>query len=140
MKNLEDLHGYSIDLKNTLNQLSVDINDERISWGELTKKGTNATEAQASNISKDSFSNLEENFHEYSGLIYDGAFSEHMTSSQKKGLFIGNDRIQEINSNGKNENGNIICYDFNAKLKNEDRNVTISVSEKRWTCSLYEYR
>ena len=86
----------------------------------------------ASNISKDSFSNLEENFHEYSGLIYDGAFSEHMTSSQKKGLtgeniseekakeiasrFIGNDRIQEINSNGKNENGNIICYDFNAKL------------------------
>ena len=37
-------------------------------------------------ISKNSFSNLEENFHEYSGLIYDGAFSEHMTSSQKKGL------------------------------------------------------
>ena len=34
MKNLKDLHQYSVDLENTLNQLSADINDGRISWGE----------------------------------------------------------------------------------------------------------
>ncbi len=146
MKNLEDLHRYSTDLKNTLNQLSSDMNEDRISWGELTKKGSAMGETQASNISKDSFSNLEDNFHEYSGLIYDGAFSEHMTSSQKKGLtgenideekakeiaynFIGKDKIEKIESNGKNENGDIECFDFNAKLKNEDRNVVISISQK----------
>lgn len=146
MKNLEDLHKYSVDLENTLNQLSSDMNEGRISWGELTKKGTEAFAKQVSNISKDSFSNLEENFHEYSGLIYDGAFSEHITNKEKKGLtgenideekakeiamdFIGADRIEGITSNGKSENGNIISYDFYAKLKNEERNIAISVSEK----------
>lgn len=146
MKNLEDLHKYSVDLENTLNQLSADMNEGRISWGELTKKGTEAFAKQVSNISKDSFSNLEENFHEYSGLIYDGAFSEHITNKEKKGLtgenineekakeiamdFIGTDRIEGITSNGKSENGNIISYDFYAKLKNEERNIAISVSEK----------
>lgn len=146
IKNLEDLHKYSVDLENTLNQLSADMNEGRISWGELTKKGTEIFAKQVSNISKDSFSNLEETFHEYSGLIYDGAFSEHITNSEKKGLtgeniseekaediaakFIGEDRIEEITSNGKSENGNIVSYDFNAKLKNEERNVTISISEK----------
>lgn len=146
MKNLEDLHAYSVELENTLNQLSTDMNEGRISWGELTKKGSTIFAQQVSNISKDSFSNLEENFHEYSGLIYDGAFSEHITSSEKKGLtgenvdeakakeiatsFIGSDKIEDITLSGKGENGNIVSYDFNAKLKNEDRNVTISISEK----------
>lgn len=146
IKNLEDLHKYSVDLENTLNQLSADMNEGRISWDELTKKGTEAFAKQVSNISKDSFSNVEENFHEYSGLIYDGAFSEHITNKEKKGLtgeninkekakeiamdFIGTDRIEGITSNGKSENGNIISYDFYAKLKNEERNIAISVSEK----------
>ena len=146
MKNLEELRKYSNELENTLNQLSADLNDGRIKWGELTKKGNAVFATQVSNISKDSFGNMEENFHEYSGLIYDGAFSEHITSAEKKGLtgdnideneakniakkFIGEDKIDEITSNGKNENGNIISYDFNAKLKNNDRIVSISVSEK----------
>lgn len=146
MKNLEELRKYSNELENTLNQLSADLNDGRIKWGELTKKGNAVFATQVSNISKDSFGNMKENFHEYSGLIYDGAFSEHITSAEKKGLtgdnideneakniakkFIGEDKIDEITSNGKNENGNIISYDFNAKLKNDDRIVSISVSEK----------
>lgn len=146
LKNLEELHEYSTGLENTLNQLSADMNEKRIKWGELTKKGNQIFAKQVSNISKDSFSNLEENFHEYSGLIYDGAFSEHITSSSKKGLtgekineekakqiasdFIGNEKIEQIQLSGKNENGNIVSYDFNAKFKNEDRTITISVSEK----------
>ena len=143
--NLEDLHRYSIELENTLNQLSADMNEGRITWGELTKN-SNAFATQVSNISKDSFSNLEENFHEYSGLIYDGAFSEHITSGEKKGLtgdkiseeeakkiatkFIGNDKIKEINSNGKSENGNIVAYSFDITLNDNNRKAYISISEK----------
>lgn len=146
MKHLEELHRYSLELENTLNQLSVDMNEGRISWGELTKKGKVAFAQQVSNISKDSFSNLEENFHDYSGLIYDGAFSEHIVSAEKRGLtgeniteekakeivinFIGQDKIKDISANGKGENGNIISYGFNVKLKEDDTNVAISISEK----------
>lgn len=123
------------------------MNDGRISWGELTKKGTAIFAQEVSNISKSSFTNLEENFHEYSGLIYDGAFSEHITKKEKKGLtgenvseekakeiakkFIGEDKVQEITLSGKSENTNMITYDFNAKINNEkEANLTISVSEK----------
>ena len=147
IKNLKELHNYSVELKNTLNQLSTDINDGRISWGELTKKGTNVFAQQVSNISKDSFSNLEENFHEYAGLIYDGAFSEHMTNPERKGLtgedideeqakqkakeFVGENRIEEITYNGESENGNIQSYNFELKIKNEkDSKIWISISKK----------
>lgn len=53
-----------------------------------------------SNISKDSFKNMEENFHEYSGLIYDGAFSEHITSKEKKGL-TGDDITEEMQNKSR---------------------------------------
>lgn len=149
LNNLKDLHNYSIELENTLNQLSADMNDGRIKWGELTKKGSSVFATQVSNISKDSFSNLEENFHEYAGLIYDGAFSEHLTSTQKRGLtgeniseeqakkigieFIGQDKIKEINSNGLSENTDMPCYDFNVTLNNEkekNNSLILSITQK----------
>ncbi len=145
LKNLKDLHGYSVELENTLNQLSEDLNTGRFSWGELTKKGTVAFAQQVDNISKESFSNLEENFHEYSGLIYDGAYSEHLTSTEKKGLtgedisgenarkkveeFIGNNNIKEISNLGLSENATIPVYDFYIK-NNNDQNINISISKK----------
>ena len=145
LNNLKELHQYSVELKNTLNQLSEDLNSGRISWGELTKKGSPVFAQEVSNISKDSFSNLEENFHEYAGLIYDGAFSEHMTNPERKGLtgedideetakqkvleFFGSDKIKSINSNGLTQNANIQCYDFYVE-KNDGQNAWISISQK----------
>lgn len=147
LKNLKDLHTYAVELENTLNQLVADINEGKISWGELTKKGSSVFAQQVSNISKDSFSNLEENFHEYAGLIYDGAFSEHMTNPERKGLtgedvsedeakkiaeeFIGKDKIKEISSNGVSENANIPSYDFVVTTNKDNKtNLWISVSKK----------
>ncbi len=145
LNNLEELHSYSTELENTLNQLSEDLNSGRFQWGELTKKGTVAFAQQVDNISKESFSNLEENFHEYSGLIYDGAYSEHITSNEKKGLtgeeidenkaqemvkdFIGKDNIKEINSLGLSENATIPAYSFSVTNHN-DENINISISKK----------
>ena len=145
LNNLKQLYDYSVELQNTLSQLSEDLNSGRISWGDLTTNGNVAFAQQVSNISKDSFSNLEENFHEYSGLIYDGAFSEHMTSGNKKGLtgdeidedsakkiaedFIGKDKIKELSNLGLSENADISAYDFSIKT-NEDNNINISVSKK----------
>lgn len=145
LKNLKDLHSYSVELENTLNQLSEDINSGRIKWNELTNKGNVAFAQQVSTSSLDGFSNLEENFHEYSGLIYDGAFSEHITGAEKKGLtgndideekakqnvieFIGNNNIKEIENLGFSENATIPEYNFSVKTQSED-NISISVSKK----------
>ena len=145
LNNLKELHTYSVDLENTLNQLSEDLNNGRFKWGELTEKGTVAFAQEVDNISKESFSNLEENFHEYAGLIYDGAYSEHLTSSEPKGLtgddidenkakeiaenFVDKNNMKETNNLGYSENATIPAYDFSI-TNNEDLNINISVSKK----------
>lgn len=145
LKDLKELHSYSVELKNTLNQLSDDINSGRIKWNELTNKGTAALAQQVSTSSLEGFSSLEENFHEYSGLIYDGAFSEHLTSSELKGLtgddideetakqkaieFIGKDNVKEVENLGYSENATIPEYNFSIKTESED-SINISISKK----------
>ena len=145
LNNLKDLHNYSVELENILNQLSEDINSGRIKWGELTKKGNVAFAQQVSTESRDGFSSLEENFHEYSGLIYDGAFSEHLTNEEKKGLtgddideesakevvvnLLGKEKIKDISSLGFSENATIPAYTFSIKT-NDDKNVNVSISKK----------
>ncbi len=143
LKHLEELHEYAVTLKETLNQLSNEINDGNISWGELTKEGTKAFAQQVSNMSTDSFGNIETTFDDYTGLIYDGAFSEHMTNPEKKGLtgedidenqakeiakkFL-NAQDQEITSNGLSENGHVESYGF--IIKNNDISKNIAISKK----------
>ena len=145
LNNLKELHTYSVELENTLNQLSEDINAGRIKWNELENKGQEAFAQQVSTSSLDGFSSLEENFHEYSGLIYDGAFSEHITSAEKKGLtgedideetakqkviqFVGQDNIKDVQSLGFSENATIPEYNFSVTT-NDDINISISISKK----------
>lgn len=145
LDNLTIMYHYSTALKDTLNQLEIDLYSGNIKWGELEKKGGDALFQEASNLSQASFGSINENLHEYSGLIYDGAFSEHMTNPERVGLtgdeiteedaknvaikFIGEDKVHEINSNGKSQNGNIECYSFTAKVGNEQEYI-ISVSVK----------
>lgn len=148
LDNLKKLHQYSQNLQNTLEQLIEDMGNGKISWKELTKDVDTTFAQQVDNLSATSFSNIDENFGKYEGLIYDGAYSEHMESSEKKGLigedvteeqakekaisFIGQDKVQEVKSNGLIENGNIVVYDFLINLKNGDKNnpLTISISKK----------
>ena len=145
LKNLKDLHTYSVELENTLNQLSEDINSGRIKWGEISNKGKTAFAQQVSTNSMDGFSNLEENFHQYSGLIYDGAFSEHIANGEKKGLtgddideetakqkaidFIGKDNVKDVENLGYSENATIPEYNFSVKTNSED-SINISISKK----------
>ena len=144
LNNLEQLHGFCGTLKETLNQLLNDMGNGSISWKELTKDADTAFAQQVDNLSSSSFSNLDENFGEYEGLIYDGAYSEHIEKAQKKGLkgndiseeeaknkaieFVKVDRIEEINNNGFIENGDIPVYQFSIKLKDSNKNNPMNIS------------
>lgn len=157
LNNLNQLYEYSKDLSNTLNQLSEDINSGRISWKDLTKDSDLAFAQQVDNLSKTSFSNIDNNFGEYQGLIYDGAYSEHIESQEKKGLvgenideekakhiatdFIGNDRIVKLDSLGFIENGNIPVYEFSVSIKDGNPNnpANISIAKKGGHIVLMNY-
>ena len=144
---LNELHNYSLEVKSTLNQLSEDINAERLNWDELDYNTSTMFSTEVSNISKDGFDAIESNFEEYDGLIYDGAYSEHIVNENKRGLtgneideekaktivmnFVGENKIKSINSDGLSENGNIECYTFTTILNdNENNPMTIAISKK----------
>lgn len=85
--NLKNYYEKSKTLNQTLNELVIDLNAGSISWKELTKEeNTNFLAQEVSNVSQDSFSVIEENMQDYEGLIYDGPFSDHMTSVTPLGL------------------------------------------------------
>lgn len=144
LNNLKDLHTFCKDLNAVLLQLSSELDSGQISWKELTKNDDIEFAQQVDNLSSISFSNLEQNFGEYQGLIYDGAYSEHIESAERKGLtgneineetakeiaitFIGNERISEIKNNGLITNGNIPVFDFSVSIKNEEQNNPMSIS------------
>ena len=148
LDNLNMMHDYALELSNTLEQLLSDMNSGRISWKQLTEDIDTSFAQQVDNLSATSFSNINESFGEYEGLIYDGAYSEHIQNAEKKGLvgedvtedeakqkaisFIGENRVESIESNGFIENGDIPVYEFVIMLKNSDKNnpLTISVSKK----------
>ena len=137
---IKELYNYCNDLSNTLNEMSDELNNGTISWSDLMKntEGADITEVSTFDV-------VEENFHEFTGLIYDGAFSEHITSAEKKGLtgdeideetakqkaeeFVGKDRIKETKNNGYVENGDIPVYRFEMTTK-EDKTIGISISKK----------
>lgn len=144
LNNLQELYNYCTSLQDTLNQLLTDMGSGTISWKELTSNPNVAFAQQVDNLSSQSFSNLDENFGEYEGLIYDGAYSEHIESAEKKGLvgneiteeeakniakqFAGEDRIEEITSNGLIENGEIVVYEFAIKIRNGDKNNPMNIA------------
>lgn len=144
LNNLKSLYLFSVDLSNVLNQLSEDIANDRVTWNDVQKDSNTLFAQQVSNVSKDSFASLEENFHEYSGLIYDGAFSEHLISMQKKGLtgdvideetaksiakeFVGENKVKEITSIELSENSDIEAYAIGIKMNNDD-DINMSISK-----------
>ena len=137
---IKELYNYSNDLSNSLNEMSEELNNGTLNWENLMNNEEGAEIAEVS-----TFNVVEENFHEFTGLIYDGAFSEHMTSSEKKGLtgdeideetaknkaeeFIGKDKIKNTTNNGYVENGDIAVYRFEIAT-NEDKTIGISISKK----------
>ncbi len=143
-KNLKELHNYSMNLKSTLNQLSEDLYNGEINWDGLSST-SNFNLAQAvDNINE--FSNIDSNLNEFEGLIYDGAYSDHVNKKEKVGLtgtdigegeakevvkdFFGKGEIEKINSNDFLENADIPSYDFTVKLKDKEETYSVMISKK----------
>ena len=143
LKNLEELHKYSMQINNVVNQISFDLNAGNMKWSDLTGE-KNVNFAQQVSTDFNFADTLEENLHQYSGLIYDGAYSEHIVSVEKRGLkgdkiseedakkkaveFVGENNIEEISSLGYSEKAAVPAYTFTIKNKNQE-NITISISE-----------
>jgi germination protein YpeB len=146
LSNLKKLHDNTVTLRDTLRQLSSELANNSISWKELTKPESNALFAQeVSNLSQDSFGNIESNLQEYEGLIYDGAFSEHISKADPKGLgtekfdeekakqvvyqYIDKSKIKNLKYNGLIDGTNIKSHSFDAQM-NDGPTKFIDITEQ----------
>jgi germination protein YpeB len=94
--NLKNYYEKSKIINQTLSELIIDLNAGNISWKELTREeNTNFLAQEVSNVSQDSFGGIEENMQDYEGLIYDGPFSDHMTSITPLGLGSGEVSLED---------------------------------------------
>lgn len=142
-KNLEDLYKYSVSLEDTLNQLSDDLYSGDINWDSL--KVNSSTKFAQSVDSINVFSNIDDNLNDYEGLIYDGAYSDHVNKAEKVGLtgddideetaknkakeFFGED-VENIESNGFLKEADIPSYDFSVSIKDKPEKYSITISQK----------
>ncbi len=152
--NLKTLHRYSSDLKDTLNELALELNNGVISWDDLeTKSSVAFADENDINI----FSSIESNFDDYEGLIYDGAYSNYIVKNSKLGLigddideevaknkvkeFLGTEKVEDIKSNGLISGENIESYSFTVKIKGKNEKVDIEISKKGgWIVEIIDNR
>ncbi len=137
--NINNLSLYAQKLFNITSKIYEDVNSGRLKWDEVEK-------VASENLSEESDINLysiSKTFQDYAGLIYDGAFSEHIldvkpqmlsgniisnadAENKIKGI-LGENGIEKLEYVGEVLN-NIELYQYIIKIKDEptDKNIYIT--------------
>ncbi|MDD3303747.1 MAG: germination protein YpeB [Clostridia bacterium] len=127
-----------------------DLNEGRIKWDELKKIGNQKLSNVEVASSVMNIASIAKAFQEYEGLIYDGAFSDHLLSRTPKYLtgadvskeeaksyiinLFGEEEIESITEK-EDTDGEIYLYNFDVKLKTSNMIRNISITRK--DCKLY---
>lgn len=144
LNNLKILYDYSVSLESTLNQLSEDLYNGEINW--YSFQNNNQMQFAQSVDSFSVFSNIDENLNNYEGLIYDGAYSDHVDKAEKVGLtgykigeataeeivkeFFKELEVEKVEKNAFLENASIPAYDYSVSLKDREEKYSITISQK----------
>lgn len=141
-----------IDCKNislVMNNIYNDLNNGNIHWDELSILGNDALKKSDISDEISNFAQISKTFQQYEGLIYDGAFSDHILYSKPKLLkdnecsineaqkYIQNlfkDEVENITYIGES-NGKIELYNFEVKTNKSEVKKNVYITKK--DCRLY---
>jgi spore germination protein len=145
---LEQLYGFATSLGNNLNELQGQLSQGRIRWGDLTRKGTRIFSRASANLSMEQFENIDKVFQEYPTLIYDGPFSDHMTTTEPRGLtgdvisveqgkekvikLFGEDRVSSVEEISTDDTSLIKTFSYKVLFKDlpEEQNAFIDITQQ----------
>lgn len=143
LKNIKILYDHSIQLENTLNMLSDELYNGNVDWVEASSKEKVLAQA-VDNVNV--FSTIDENLNNYEGLIYDGAYSDHINKVDKTGLtgneisdknaeikvkeFFREEDVKNVKLNAYLENADIPGYDFVVEFNDKEGKANIFISKK----------
>lgn len=142
---IENLGVLSAKLSNSLTKIYEELNSGRLKWNEVRNLGNKILSEENLEEGYLSVANVGKQFKEYEGLIYDGAFSEHITDINPKGIneevvsvdtakehikkILVEDKVEYINYVG-DSNGKIETYKFECKIKNKDDLIFLDITKK----------
>ncbi len=139
---IDRLKKQSTDLEMQLSNISNNINQGQVRWGEIRKKVTGVLAKNDGNSAVSQFQNIQKQITQYPALIYDGPFSDNTVSikpritSQKEvsknqaekiaRKVIDDKKFKDLKTESLTENSNIKIYRFTSTVKNNNRNQNIS--------------
>lgn len=157
--NLEKINNVSDSLNATLKEIYTNLISGKIKWNEVEKVATAKLNENNNELDLSGITKIKDTLEDYEGLIYDGAFSEHI--EQKNAAFLTEDdvsveeaskKVREcvenafLNLENKKEieeiiytgetSGNIAIYNFEVKLKDEDYTIYVDISKQDGTLVL----
>ena len=159
-KTLEDVNDKAEKISTVLNDIYSDLNKGRLKWDEVEKRGDEklGKEKEEGNVLSN-ISKISSTFTEYEGLIYDGAYSNHIL--ERVPVMIENqseitveqatEKVREILQNTKKDvqlesientgesTGTLDVYEFEAKYKDREDTVHVEITKKGGMLSLFIY-
>ena len=129
------------DLSSVTEEIYKDLNSKSIKWDELERVGDEKIKNVQAEEELSSVNKIGKTFTEYEGLIYDGAFSEHVLTREPSFLsenVVSSDEAQNILKNQLNieditfkeeQDGKIPLYIYEAKISGIDTIKTLYVTK-----------
>lgn len=155
--NLAEIYSYSTKLKQQLIDVADELESGTFTWDSITRTGNKMFNQDYEGVKVEFVDNVNNDLQSYAGLIYDGAFSNHIMQQEPKGLkdkeytqeeaeqliknFVNEQEIKQIQFNGL-QSGTIEVYNFNIVLNgdnNEENYMSISITKKGGQVLYLEY-
>lgn len=147
---IKEVYKNAITLGSKMQNIYNDLNDGKIKWNELEKFANKELPNIELGESLGGFAEVNKAFQNYEGLIYDGAFSDHILNIEPKNLeekeysqaeakeyvykIFDEENIKEIKEKGESK-GKIDLYNFDVSFNDKKEILSLSITKKG--CKLY---
>lgn len=147
---IKQVHENSIALSSKMQDIYDDLNDGKVKWDELEKYANKELPNIELGKSLGGFAEVSKSFQRYEGLIYDGAFSDHILNVEPKNIgekeysqedakkyinkIFEKENIKEVKEKGESK-GRIDLYNFEVSFSDKKEILSLSITKKG--CKLY---
>lgn len=139
---IDTIYSKISDLSKVTEEIYAELNNKSIKWNELEKIGNEKLNTSNAQEELSSVNKIGKTFTEYEGIIYDGAFSNHILTMEPSFLTgadltqeeVKNELIKKLNLESINfieeQNGRIPLYVYEATIRNSENIKTIYATKK----------
>ena len=139
---IDTIYSKISDLSKVTEEIYAELNNKSIKWNELEKIGNEKLNTSNAEEELSSVNKIGKTFTEYEGIIYDGAFSNHILTMEPSFLTgadltqeeVKNELIKKLNLESINfieeQNGRIPLYVYEATIQNSENIKTIYATKK----------